>query len=216
VPAPRTPPPPEPREELLQIDDLRAFASLIAAESLRRMNATLRREDLEDLVSYLCERALVLAPRFDPSYGYAFTTFLSRRLRFAVIEWFRRNLGDSRYGNQKAHVGYLPLHTMSPDAAERYFVEPEPVQDDMHAAVEDLGRGLSAEAQETLALVAAPRAQGWRPTDVMRASGISLRAQTVRLKALQRELDRAARRVERTAVPRSAPGSAPHVISRHP
>ncbi|MBA2641522.1 MAG: hypothetical protein H0U82_01180, partial [Actinobacteria bacterium] len=122
------------------------------------MGAHLDGDRHEDLISHLVERCVFLAPRYDPSHGFAFTTFLSRRLRFAVIDWLRRDLGDARYGTRKPLADYL---TLSDPGLERILeLEPGPELDSLADAIVELGRDLSPDARWALVNVAGRMAEG--------------------------------------------------------
>jgi DNA-directed RNA polymerase specialized sigma24 family protein len=178
-------------DRLAQIGDVRSFAALVAREQLRRMGATLAPDLFDDLVSSILIRALQEAPRYDPGRGYAFTTFLSRRMRFGVTDWYRATFGDARYGPQRRPLAdYVSL---SPGAYEGEVELPAPEQEheSMADALVELGEGLSEEARWALREIGLRLAAGYGETEaVARVAGAGETATEARrrLALLRQEL----------------------------
>jgi len=89
------------RWSLHDVEDLEGLCGKVLETRLRRWGAVLNEQDSEDAMSYLIARAWELYCKFDPwyeaTYRRSFSTFLYRRLRFAVVDWFRLRYGDWRY-----------------------------------------------------------------------------------------------------------------------
>jgi hypothetical protein len=72
------------------VEDMRGLAARAAADGLRRMGATLDRPRFEDLVSDLTIVGLVAKQKFDPEFGQAESTFIYRRMRVRIADWYRK------------------------------------------------------------------------------------------------------------------------------
>jgi hypothetical protein len=89
--------------ERWQLEDVGNVESLIASvvnAHLGRRRAYLRPDLRGDLDAYLLARTWELYQRFDPekaSTPLSLSTFLTRRPRFAVTDWFRLTFTHSRY-----------------------------------------------------------------------------------------------------------------------
>ena len=77
--------------------DLRMLAARAAHDGVKRAGGFLDYDRLEDLVSYLSVIAVRYDARYDPAFGQARSTFIYRVLRRRVTDWYRKELGDSRY-----------------------------------------------------------------------------------------------------------------------
>jgi hypothetical protein len=69
----------------------------------RRRGAYLRPDLREDLDSYLLARTWALYLKFDPakaSTPLSLSTYLTRRLNFAISDWFRSTFSDRRYNSR--------------------------------------------------------------------------------------------------------------------
>jgi hypothetical protein len=92
------------RWSLHDVEDVEALCGKALDDRLRRWGATLKEDDKEDAMSYLLARAWWLYLRFDPWHEAtrkrSFSTFLYRRLRFAVVDWYRQHFEDRRHPNR--------------------------------------------------------------------------------------------------------------------
>jgi hypothetical protein len=87
---------------LHDVEDVEAFCARVLDERLKRFGGTLRPEMYEDALAYLVVEAWKLSGKWDPAKGTpSFSTFAYRRLRFAVVNWYRATLGDSRYNSAR-------------------------------------------------------------------------------------------------------------------
>jgi hypothetical protein len=78
-----------------EVEDIRALAAAAARSGLSQMGATLTPPRFEDAVSYLTIVALGTR-EFDPEVGQGESTFIFRRCRVRLIDWYRREYGDRR------------------------------------------------------------------------------------------------------------------------
>jgi hypothetical protein len=163
--------------------DVRAFAALGGNEALARIGAHLDTDRYEDFLSFLVKRCVVVAPRYDPSYGFASSTFLSRRLRFAVIDWMRQNLG-ARYGTRKPHA-----HTHRLNNLDETLFRTEPEREQSLAdTIIQLGRHLSPDARWALVNLAGRMAQGTDEWSALKESSVRFGEANRRLELLREEL----------------------------
>jgi DNA-directed RNA polymerase specialized sigma24 family protein len=89
------------RWSLHDVEDVEALCGKVLDDRLRRWGATLDEEAIEDCLAYLLARSWDLYIKFDPcfdaTYKRSFSTFLYRRLRFAVVDWYRQRFEDNRH-----------------------------------------------------------------------------------------------------------------------
>jgi DNA-directed RNA polymerase specialized sigma24 family protein len=86
------------RYSLHDVEDVEAFCARVLDERLKRYGGVLRPDMYEDALAYLVVEAWKLSGKWDPAKGIpSFSTFAYRRLRFAVVNWYRITLGDSRF-----------------------------------------------------------------------------------------------------------------------
>jgi hypothetical protein len=84
------------------VEDVEAFCARVLDERLKRFGAVLRPDVYEDALAYLFAETWKLSLKWDPAKGIpSFSTFAYRRLRFAVVNWYRATLGDSRYNSAR-------------------------------------------------------------------------------------------------------------------
>ena len=124
-------------------------------DGLSRRGAYLPPDRFEDAASFMLVIACRAVVRFDPSYGQALSTFVYRRTRPRLIDWYRMVLGDRRHAStfEARHAFHF---------AERYEDELDGKscedayefddEHDLDRAEEELGRGLSEEALRGLHL----------------------------------------------------------------
>ena len=186
------------REHGFDGDRLARLCESVLIEGLRRRGSVLWPDRREDLHSYLCLTACHIATNYDPSRsrpGYSFASYLWDVLDRRITDWFRQTFGDSRYadGPNKRRIPLTSL--LSLDAK----LDEDPVAEDvtlidasLDLAVEAVGERCSRAARETLATIARPLAEGYRPLEVSRKLGISTSELNERLRQLRDELDVAA------------------------
>jgi hypothetical protein len=91
--------------QLHDVEDVEALCGRVLDVRLRRWGAVLDEQDNEEALAFLIARAWELALKFDPWYEAtrqrSFSTFLYRRLRFAVVDWYRLRHGDWRYQEER-------------------------------------------------------------------------------------------------------------------
>ena len=134
-------------------------------DGLSRRGAYLPPDRFEDAASFMLVIACRAVVRFDPAYGQALSTFVYRRTRPRLTDWYRSVLGDTRYpATWPARHAFL--------FAERYEDELDGVtyddsyelddEHDLDRAEEELGRGLSEEALRGLHLFRLDEEHGHR------------------------------------------------------
>ena len=124
-------------------------------DGLNRRAAYLPPDRFEDAASFLLVIACRAVVRFDPAFGQALSTFVYRRVRPRLVDWYRATLGDSRHAS-----AFKVRHALL--FADRYEDELDGVtcedsyeldaERDLDRAEEELGRGLSEEARRGLHL----------------------------------------------------------------
>lgn len=83
---------------LHDVEDVEAFCGRVLDERLKRFGAVLRPDVYDDAMAYLLVETWKLSTKWEPAKGIpSFSTFAYRRLRFAVVNWFRATYGDSRH-----------------------------------------------------------------------------------------------------------------------
>ena len=93
------------------------LAARAAHDGVERCGGFLDHDRLEDLVSYLSVIAVRYDARYDPSFGQARSTFIYRVLRRRVTDWYRKELGDSRY-QARPRPMMVPLSEQDTDEAD--------------------------------------------------------------------------------------------------
>jgi hypothetical protein len=90
------------RWSLHDVEDVEAFCARVLDERLKRFGAVLRPDMYDDAMAYLLAETWKLSTKWDPAKGIpSFSTFAYRRLRFAVVNWYRATFGDSRYNTAR-------------------------------------------------------------------------------------------------------------------
>jgi DNA-directed RNA polymerase specialized sigma24 family protein len=124
------------RWTLEDIDDVEGLIGSVVDRFLGRRGAYLRPDLREDLDGYLLGETWRLYRRFDPSKAstpLSLSTFLTRRLQWAIVDWYRLTFRDSRYASSTTDL--------SLDEMEIQF---EPVVEDearLLPSLSDTGRG---------------------------------------------------------------------------
>ncbi len=134
-------------------------------DGLNRRGAYLPPDRFEDAASFMLVIACRAVVRFDPAYGQALSTFVYRRTRPRLVDWYRMVLGDTRHPTtfEVRHAFHF---------AERYEDELDGAtcedsyelddEHDLDRAEEALGRGLSEEARRGLHLYRLDEEHGHR------------------------------------------------------
>jgi len=134
-------------------------------DGLSRRGAYLPPDRFDDAASFMLVGACKAVLRFDPSYGQALSTFVYRRTRPRLIDWYRMVLGDTRHAStfEVRHAFHF---------AERYEDELDGAscedsydfddEHDLDRAEEELGRGLSEQALRGLHLYRIDEEHGHR------------------------------------------------------
>lgn len=88
---------------LEDVDDVEGLVSSVIDLYLRRRGAYLRGDQRDELHAYLLGETWRLYIKFDPSKAstqLSLSTYLTRRLSWAVTNWYREFFGDSRYNKR--------------------------------------------------------------------------------------------------------------------
>lgn len=86
--------------QLEDVNDVEGLIASVVDGYLGRRGAYLRPDLREDLDAYLLGGTWELYRRFDPSKAstpLSLSTYLTRRLSFAITDWFRSTFTDNRY-----------------------------------------------------------------------------------------------------------------------
>lgn len=157
------------------------------------MQARLDPERFEDLVSFLVEVGVRADARFDPGYGdggQARTTYLYRRMRPRIVDWYRHTMGDGRYlpDRTKHPRSAIPFADASELSVAAGYAFELTFDSSMSLAVESLAAGISDAGRETLATIVRPLAEGFRVQEIARGLGITTAKLDARLEQLRAEL----------------------------
>ena len=83
------------------VEDVEALGGRVLEHRLRRWGGVLNEQDNEDVLAFLLERSWELYVKYDPWFEatlkLSFSTFLYRRLRFCVVDWYRQRFEDRRH-----------------------------------------------------------------------------------------------------------------------
>lgn len=82
------------------VRDVEGLARRALDDALRSRGAHLKPHLYEDALQELLATAWQLWQRFDPARGLSFSTYAYRLLRLRVVDWYRSEFGDSRYGER--------------------------------------------------------------------------------------------------------------------
>ncbi len=134
-------------------------------DALGKRAAYLPHDRFDDAASFMLVAACGAVVRFDPSYGQALSTFVYRRTRPRLTDWYRQQLGDSRYPKAfKARHALLFADRLEDEldgatCEDFYDCDNE---HDVDRAEEELARGLSEEARRGLHLYRLDEEHGHR------------------------------------------------------
>jgi hypothetical protein len=96
------------RWSLDDVEDVEGLCGKVLDNRMRRFGATLKADDREDALAFLLAWVWALSLRFDPwheaTHRRSFSTFLYRRLEYAVVDWYRQRFRDSRYHDEEIVV----------------------------------------------------------------------------------------------------------------
>lgn len=82
------------------VGDVEGLARRALDDFLRARGAHLRPHLYEDALQELLTTAWQLWQRFDPARGLSFSTYCYRLLKLRVVDWYRHEFGDTRYGER--------------------------------------------------------------------------------------------------------------------
>jgi len=135
-------------------------------DGLGKRAAYLPSDRFDEAHGFLMLAACRAVVRFDPSYGQALSTFVYRRTRPRLTDWYRLVLGDSRYPHTWAAKHALLFAERLEDELDGVpYEDSYELDDDEHdldCAEEELGRGLSEEARRGLHLYRLDEEHGHR------------------------------------------------------
>ena len=140
---------------LEDVDDVEGLVGSVVDRFLGRRGAYLSPTLREDLDVYLLGEVWQLYLKFDPSKAstpLSLSTFLTRRLGWSVINWYRLTFGDSRYKRPGDELPLVLDLTVDTDLEPRREDAVSPLP-----SLSDTGRGR------------------WERFGAMRATGFSLR-----------------------------------------
>jgi len=120
---------------------------------------------------------------FDPSIGLDFDGYLGKWLPNRLIDWRRKNLGDSR---NKTRPEFVPFEQKHDEALVDHDDFVEQITE-AASILDDLSR-LSPDAWETIETIVRPMAHGERPNEIADRLGVSRRALGRRLEDVRNEL----------------------------
>ena len=160
--------------------NIRGLAAKAAHDALRRNGGFLDHDRREDLISYLCVVGLTAKQNFDPAYGQAESTFLYRRMRVRVVDWYRTTFGDSRSSDPTT----TPRSAVLTDLPVPVYDAPQSFQ----LAVDELGRGLTPQARDTLETIGVALVAGYQEWEIARALELTVTDVRERLTTLRDEL----------------------------
>ena len=88
-------------ESIHDVDDIEAHCRATIRRALGRNGGYLTIDQSEELLAYLLTIAFRLKDRYDPTRStLSFSTFCSQICGKRVVDWYRKELGDSRYGKR--------------------------------------------------------------------------------------------------------------------
>lgn len=88
-------------EKIYDVDDIEAHCRATIRRQLGRNGGYLEADQFDELLSYLLTIAFRLKEKYDPSRSsLSFSTFCAQICGKRVIDWYRKELGDSRYGKR--------------------------------------------------------------------------------------------------------------------
>lgn len=83
------------------IRDLDAFVNDALTRGLRRCNGRLEPSQREKAFEFLKDKVVELAETYDPTLNSSFSKFAFGILPFRLVDWYRKELGDSRYSDRE-------------------------------------------------------------------------------------------------------------------
>ena len=131
-------------------------------DGLNRRGAYLPPDRYEDAASFMLIGACKTVLRFDPSYGQALSTFVYRRTRPRLIDWYRMVLGDPRHASTFEARHAFHFADRYEDELDGVTYELDDDEHDLDRAEEELGRGLSEQARRGLHLYRLDEEHGHR------------------------------------------------------
>jgi hypothetical protein len=99
---------------LLTIRDLEAFCRRVLDRRLSKFNARFRPDVYDEALAFLFATAVELAARYDDSKNTSFSKYLWNVLGLRVVDFMRKELGDTRAGARPVVLS-LDAHATSGD-----------------------------------------------------------------------------------------------------
>lgn len=169
------------------VADVEALARRALDDGLRRLGARLKPDLYEEALSAALERSWKLWLEYDPALSLSFSSFAYRRLSYWwLVDWYRKEFGDSRYEKNLAEDGsHIILESLRDEdspmiESESWFEVVEKIQ----------STDLSPRAQWTLETF------GWAhwvekhtQKSLAASSGVSARDISLALKELRKEIE---------------------------
>lgn len=199
------------------VRDVEGLARRALDDALHSRGAHLKPHLYEDALQELLTTTWQLWQRFDPARGLSFSTYAYRLLKLRVVDWYRSEFGDSRYGERPTVLSLdAPMSLREGRQTSEHRLEDlvgDRTADDYSAPIDlDVlreleGKGeLSEEGSRVLREVALPLALGLNKDEVGERLGRSRRHVNRCLDDLRAELrDRETPTMTKTAKPKVPP-----------
>lgn len=179
--------------KLHDVDDVEGLAGRVLEERLREWRATLPADKGEDALAFLIETAWELSLDHDGAIQ-AFSTRAYRTLRLRLVDWYRREFGDSRHAPRPIELS-LDHELELADTASGSWVDTliDSAENVEEAAFHSVAFGLewsdlSSESFFTMRDIGRPLAAGESLEAIARRLGESRRRVNARLELLRAEL----------------------------
>jgi RNA polymerase sigma factor (sigma-70 family) len=137
----------------------------------------------DDAIGHLLVEIVDLAGRYDPARGISFSNYASQTLPLRLVDYVRRELGDSRYAARREHV---PLDEADLDSLADPYDYVEQITE--AAAISSDLAGLSPRGRRIVEEVAVPVASGESYDSVAQRLGIRRNEVARRLEEVRNEL----------------------------
>jgi Sigma-70 region 2 len=167
------------------VGDVESLARRALDDWLHSKGAHLRPQLYEDCLQHLLAVAWELWQRFDPGRGLSFSTYCYRTLKLRIVDWYRHEFGDSRYGERPqvlsldgpgARSSDSPRETLGEQIAHSTAAPADDFPVDVDVLRELDGSGvLSKEGSWTLREIALPHALGLSKDEIAARIGRSRR-----------------------------------------
>lgn len=166
------------------VHDIDSFVGEILNDQLKKRQAFLRRELWEDAHSYLLEVVLTNAPKWDSEKHPKFSDWVRVVVTKRLVDWYRKELGDSRYKTKRPQV--ISLGEWAEDEiGEHDFAD----QSNTKVSLERAFAGLSEKGKWILENIATPHSEGHSYSEIATIHDKSNRWVREQLAALKDELE---------------------------